>query len=287
MAAKTRHDWTKLDLLIDNLKAQGWNDTQIAKDLGIGRQTLVDHLRSRESAHPSTPESTDITEVHQSTPEHQGTLEGYQEVMEDVQPSVPEMPQISTSEHQSAPQQLDVPEEEHLSTPESTDMIEVHPSLPEQQGTLEGYQEVIEDVQHSVPEMRRLITDEEYPSTPEVHPEMSPDDSTTAHSGVPARQDQRISTPTVHPGTPTEEDWELWTTIKARWLEVEKMLADWQALLSTPVGTPGHTQKKTYVFDVRHIGLIDRYAQDHRLDLKEVLYQALEEFFQRRGYVEG
>jgi hypothetical protein len=48
---------------------------------------------------------------------------------------------------------------------------------------------------------------------------------------------------------------------------------------------PGHTQKKTYVFDVRHVGLIDRYAQDHQLDLKDVLYQALEEFFHRRGYV--
>jgi hypothetical protein len=50
MATKTRHDWTKLDPLIDKLKAQGWNDTQIAKDLGIGRQTLVDHLRLHEAS---------------------------------------------------------------------------------------------------------------------------------------------------------------------------------------------------------------------------------------------
>jgi hypothetical protein len=85
----------------------------------------------------------------------------------------------------------------------------------------------------------------------------------------------------VYPGTPTEEDWELWTTIKARWLEVEKMLAEWQALLSTP-STPGHTQKKTYVFDVRHIGLIDAHAQEHRLELKDVIYLMCEEFFQRR-----
>jgi hypothetical protein len=91
----------------------------------------------------------------------------------------------------------------------------------------------------------------------------------------------------VHPGTPTEEDWELWTTIKARWLEVEKMLADRQALLSTPPGTPGHTQKKTYVFDVRHVALIDRYAQEHRLDLKDVVYAMCEEFFQRRGYTDA
>jgi hypothetical protein len=62
------------------------------------------------------------------------------------------------------------------------------------------------------------------------------------------------------------------------------MLADRQAVLSTPLGPPGNTQKKTYAFDVRHVLLIDRYAQEHRLDLKDVLYQALEEFFQRRGY---
>jgi hypothetical protein len=89
----------------------------------------------------------------------------------------------------------------------------------------------------------------------------------------------------VHPGTPSESDWELWTTIKARWLEVEKMLADWQISLSTPLGTPGYTQKKTYVFDVQHITLIDRYAQDHRLDLKDIIYAAFQEFFERRGYV--
>ena len=63
------------------------------------------------------------------------------------------------------------------------------------------------------------------------------------------------------------------------------MLADRQVLLSTPLGTPGNTQKKTYVFDVQHITLIDRYAQDHRLDLKDVIYAAFQEFFERRGYV--
>jgi hypothetical protein len=116
MATKIRHDWTKLDPLIDHLKAQGWNDTQIAKDLRIGRQTLVDHLRSRE---PGTPIA------HPSTPVHQGTLEEYQEVIEEVHQSVPDAPRIS-------------PDEVHL-------------------------------------------------STPIVHPEVSPDDSALAHSGVPAR----------------------------------------------------------------------------------------------------
>jgi hypothetical protein len=144
---KAKHDWHKLDPLIHTRKAQGWNDTQIAKDLGIGRQTLVDHRRSREPVHPSTPETIDIAEAHQGTPDHQGTLEGYQEVMEDVQQSVPEAPHIGTEE--------------------------VHPS------------------------------------TPEVHPEVSVGDSSMAHSGVPARQDQFISTPMVHPSTPTDEDWQL------------------------------------------------------------------------------
>jgi hypothetical protein len=105
----TKHDWNKLDPLIDNLKAQGWNDTQIAKDLGIGRQTLVDHLHSRNAgtpkAHPSVPihqsvpEQMDIPESgHRRTPEHtdppihQGTLEGHQEVMEDIAESVPGVP---------------------------------------------------------------------------------------------------------------------------------------------------------------------------------------------------
>jgi hypothetical protein len=30
---------------------------------------------------------------------------------------------------------------------------------------------------------------------------------------------------------------------------------------------------------------MDRYAQEHHLDLKEVMFLALEEFFQRRGYL--
>jgi hypothetical protein len=103
--AKTKHNWVRLDLRIDNLKAQGWNDTQIAKDLGIGRQTLVDHLRSRESVHPGTPETTEVIEVPQETPGHPGTLEGYQEVIEEIQQSVPEVAHLVTDEgHPSVPE---------------------------------------------------------------------------------------------------------------------------------------------------------------------------------------
>jgi hypothetical protein len=214
--AKAKHDWVKLDPAIDQLKGQGRNDTQIAKDLGIGRQTLVDHLRSR------TP---DAPVAHPSTPVHPGTLEEYREVLDEVHQSVPDVPHISADE---------------------------------------------------VPL-----------STPVVHLEVSPEDSSTVHLGVPARQEPLMSTPMVHPGTPTEEDWELWTTIKARWPEVEKILADRQATLSTLKGTPGDTQKKTYVFDVRHIALIEQYAQAHRLELKDVIYAMCQEFFQQRGYAEG
>jgi hypothetical protein len=38
--AKATHDWKTLDPHIDHLKAQGWNDTQIAKDLGIAAKPL-------------------------------------------------------------------------------------------------------------------------------------------------------------------------------------------------------------------------------------------------------
>jgi hypothetical protein len=123
---------------------------------------------------------------------------------------------------------------EHHDTPPDADYPEVHP------GTLEGHQEVMEEVHKSVPDAPHIGTDEVHPSTPEVHPELSPNDSSMAHSGVPARQDHLISTPMVHPGTPSEEDWELWGVVRTRWTEVEKMLADWktrQALLSTPSGT--------------------------------------------------
>jgi hypothetical protein len=242
---KRTPDWARLDPLIDRLRDKRFNDTQIARELGVARQTLVDHLRSREPVHLSTPKSPDTTEVHQSTPEHQGTLEGHQEVMEDVQQSVPEAPHISTEEpYQSTP--------EHQSVPQQPDSPEVHPS------------------------------------TPEVHQNMSAYDSHTAHSGVPARQEHSISTPMVHPGTPTAEDWQLWAVMKTRWEEVEKMLADWQtrhALLRTPSGTPRHTIKKTYVVDSLYIELIDRYAQEQGVELKDVVNRAFHEFFERRDYI--
>jgi hypothetical protein len=283
----TKHDWKTIEPLIDRLVSKGFSQEAACKEVGVNWGTYRQYRkRLRDAARPGTLERTDTTEVPESTPEHQGTLEGYQEVIEDIQQSVPEPPHISTPEHQSVLQQPDSPEVVHPRTPEETDSSEAH------QGTLEGHQEVMEDVHQSVPEAPHTGAEEvshgtpEPLSTPVVHPELSSDDSILAHSGVPGRQAYEISTPMVHPGTPNEEDWELWTAVKGRWPEIEEMLAERQALLSTPRGTPGHTQKKTYMIDVRHIQLINQYAQDHRLDQKDVLYQALEEFFQRRGYAE-
>lgn len=50
-------------------------------------------------------------------------------------------------------------------------------------------------------------------------------------------------------------------------------------LLSTPIGTPRHTVKKTYV------DLIERYAHAEGLELKDVVNLALYEFFERRHYL--
>jgi hypothetical protein len=91
--------------------------------------------------------------------------------------------------------------------------------------------------------------------------------------------------PTAHADTLTapDQDRQLWLTIKARWPEVEQMLADRQALGSTPTSsTPGSTQKQTYIFNVRHIALIEAYAQANRIEPKDVIYIMCEEFFQRR-----
>jgi hypothetical protein len=327
MATRSRLNWKVLDTLLPIFEKEGWSHAQIAEDWGMSLATLEGHLtqeigmpvpskhdypalfeeydqrlasgeppkeiratfeyrgvnwgtyQNRRSqwnkAHRSTPkERQDTPEAHQSTPEepdlsmvHSGTPEHL---------STPESTEISPDEQYT---------EEHLSRLQDVDPTEVY------HGTLEGHQEVMEDISESVPDAPHIATEETYQSTPEhlstpeVHQKLSVSDSSTVHPGVLARQEHDISTLMVHPGTPTSEDWEVWTTIKARWGEVEKMLADRQALLSTP-STPGNTQKKTYVFDVRHIALIDRYAQENRLELKDVIYLMCEQFFQGKMYQE-
>ena len=43
--------------------------------------------------------------------------------------------------------------------------------------------------------------------------------------------------------------------------------------------------KKTYVVDSRYVELIDRYAQEQGVELKDVVNLAFHEFFERRQYV--
>jgi hypothetical protein len=163
---------------------------------------------------------------------HRSTLEGHQDRPEDPElwtahPGTPERSDLtetvgkSYAEHQSTPEPTEILSDEqhtqaHPDTPLDSDHTEAHP------GTLEAHQEVMEDISQTVPDVPHLSTEEvhqstpEHLSTPEVHPELSPGRSNTVHSSVPARQDHLISTPMVHPGTPSEEDWELWAVMKTQ-----------------------------------------------------------------------
>jgi hypothetical protein len=91
-------DWTHYD----TLKAQGLSDREIARQWGIPWSTFQRERQRYTAAHPDTPA-------------HQGTLEGHQEVMEEIEESLPDAPHISPAD--------DVP----LSTPE------VHPDVSEAQ----------------------------------------------------------------------------------------------------------------------------------------------------------
>jgi hypothetical protein len=231
----SKHDWDALGPRIRELEAQGQNPTQIARTLGMSRQTIVDFLRRHGREITSTPV------LHPDVPEYPDTPEAHPEAVE----------------------------LEHQGTPGDSSMPAIHPST-----------------------LRQEYPSAVHLSTPEAHPEVSGEDSGVPieHSGVPARQDPLISTPMAHPGTPAPEDWALWHSIKGRWGEVEKMLADWrtrQALLSTPEGTPGHTVKKTYAMDSRYVALIERYAQEQGVELKDVVNLAFREFFERRQYLPG
>ena len=68
--------------------------------------------------------------------------------------------------------------------------------------------------------------------------------------------------------------------------DIEALVArERQRLLSTPIGTPRHTIKKTYVVDTLYVDLIERYARTEGLELKDVVNLALHEFFERRQYL--
>jgi hypothetical protein len=60
---------------------------------------------------------------------------------------------------------------------------------------------------------------------------------------------------------------------------------DRQRLLSTPLGVPRHTVKKTYVVDTLYVDLIERYARAEGVELKDVVNLAFHEFFEQRQYL--
>ena len=60
---------------------------------------------------------------------------------------------------------------------------------------------------------------------------------------------------------------------------------DRQRLLSTPIGTPRNTVKKTYVVDTLYVGLIERCAQAEGVERKDVVNLEFHEFFERRQYL--
>jgi DNA-binding transcriptional MocR family regulator len=132
-----------------------------------------------------------------------------------------------------------------------------------------------------------------HPSTP-----ASGEWYTAAHSGTPARRHTRVhrGTPNlpdhqptaVHPGTPLPNEAAL--RLLSLLPDLEVMVArerDRQRLLSTPVGTPRHTLKKTYVVDTLYVDLIERYAQAEGVERKDVVNLAFHEFFERRDYLPG
>jgi len=60
---------------------------------------------------------------------------------------------------------------------------------------------------------------------------------------------------------------------------------DRQRLLSTPIGTPRNTVKKTYVVDTLYVALIERCAQAEGVERKDVVNLEFHEFFERRQYL--
>ena len=60
---------------------------------------------------------------------------------------------------------------------------------------------------------------------------------------------------------------------------------DRQWLLSTPVGAPRHTLKKTYVVDTLYVDLVERYAREEGVELKDVDDLDFYEFFEQRHYL--
>jgi hypothetical protein len=128
-------------------------------------------------------------------------------------------------------------------------------------------------VRHGTPATGRRYT-QDHSGTPHDQP-------TQVHRSVPAAE------PTaVHPGVPMPDDVAM--RLLALLPDLEVMVArehDRQRLLGTPISTPRHTLKKTYVVDTLYVDLIERYAKAEGVELKDVVNLAFHEFFERRQYL--
>lgn len=113
-------DWDEMGPRVKQRLHEGWTATRIAREYGIGPTTLRAWIARQELSripeHLLTPPDPDPTEGHP------GTLEGYQEVMEDVSQSVPDVPYLSTDAEQSAEQSAHTEADELFDEPN----IEVH-----------------------------------------------------------------------------------------------------------------------------------------------------------------
>lgn len=131
-------------------------------------------------------------------------------------------------------------------------------------------------VHPSTPALRRRHTPA-HPGTPDHKP-------TRVHRGTPTRPAQQPTA--IHPGVPMPN--EVAVRLLSLLPDLEVIVArerDRQRLLSTPIGTPRHTTKKTYVVDSLYVDLIERYAQAEGVELKDVVNLAFHEFFERRQYL--
>jgi hypothetical protein len=126
------------------------------------------------------------------------------------------------------------------------------------------------------PPMTRRHT-RDHPRTPAAQP-------TAVHQSTPTLPVPQP--PTGHPSVPMPED--LAVRLLSLLPDLEVIVArerDRQRLLRTPVGTPQHTVKKTYVVDTLYVDLIERYATAEGVERKDVVNLAFHEFFERRQYL--
>jgi hypothetical protein len=107
MSAPLKHNYPALFEEYDQRLASGESPKEIRatfESRGVNWGTYQNRRRQAKKAQQSTPERTEIPPDEQHTPEHPGTLEAHQEVMEDVAQSVPDAPHIGTDADQSAEQ---------------------------------------------------------------------------------------------------------------------------------------------------------------------------------------